>query len=94
MVSPAVKISPGEWTFVAVTLENGAPGKGRGRLMLNDGIWDRPIQQVGGDYPDAIQDFVAGNLKGVLDELAVWHRALTKQELRQLFAKGQRGPKK
>jgi hypothetical protein len=93
-VSPAVKVSPGEWTFVAVTLENGAPGQGRVRLMLNDGMYDRPFQQVGGGPSEWIQDLAALKLKGVLDELAVWDRALTEQELRELFALGQAGLKK
>jgi WD40 repeat protein len=87
------KVLPEEWLFVAAALEEGGPGKGHLRLVLNDRIWEKPFQQIGGSL-DGIQDFAALNLDGVLDELAVWDRALTEQELRELFAVGQPNPKK
>ncbi|HVK19143.1 MAG TPA: LamG-like jellyroll fold domain-containing protein, partial [Fimbriiglobus sp.] len=83
--SPEARIAPGEWAFVAVTLENGAPGKGQARLILNDRVYEKPLQHVGCS-PEGVQDIAALNLNGVMDELTVWPRALTEQELRQLFA--------
>jgi hypothetical protein len=79
-------ISPGEWVFVAVSLENGAPGKGRLQLMLNDRFAEKSLQQVGGEPLETTQDIAALKLEGVFDELTVWHRALTEQELREVFA--------
>lgn len=89
----AAKMTPGEWVFVAVTLENGIPGKGRLQLMLNDRFAERSLQQIGGVPLEGIQDLAALKLEGVFDELAVWDRALTDQELRTLFALGLPGPK-
>jgi WD40 repeat protein len=86
--SPEQNVSPGEWAFIAATLENGATGKGRVRHMLNDRICERPSQQVGGVPLEGINDIAALNLNGVLDELAVWDRALSDQELKELFALG------
>jgi hypothetical protein len=79
-------ISPGEWVFVAVTLSNGAPGKGRLQLMLNDGFAERSLQRVGGGPMNEIQDLAALKLEGVFDELTVWQRALTEKELREVYA--------
>jgi hypothetical protein len=89
------KMSPGEWVFVAVTLENGAPGKGRLQLMLNDRFAERSLQQVGGvPSLEGVQDLAALKLEGVFDELTVWQRTLTEQELREVFAQHQPGSKK
>jgi uncharacterized membrane protein len=86
-ISGTLKVLPQEWLFVAATLEDGGPGKGRLRLMMNDSIWERPFQQIGGSL-EGMQDIAAWHLDGVLDEFAVWDRALTEQELRELFALG------
>jgi hypothetical protein len=75
-----------EWLFFAVTLQEGAIGKGQARIMLNDHVWERPLQQISLNA-SRIQDIVAEKLDGVIDELAVWDRALSEVELRELVAR-------
>ena len=81
-----------EWFFLAVSLENGASGTGTVRLTVNDKEYQLASQSVGNLEP--MLNLVARPTflqPGDMDELAVFHRALTPAEIASLRRRGMEG---
>jgi hypothetical protein len=87
---PRAPFSREQWTHALFTLENlnDKANKPVGRLYLNGGLqgkienWDLTL----GWNPDAVQLALGASYVGHLDDLAVFNRALTDTEVKQLFS--------
>ena len=78
--TPAGAVPKG-WYFFAVTLKEGGVGKGALRVTLNDATYDLATQKVERDVPSEC-DFVGYKMSGaVIDELTVFQRALSDDEI-------------
>ena len=81
--TPAGTVPKG-WYFFAVTMKEGGVGKGALRVTLNDATYDLATQKVERDVPSEC-DFVGYKMPGaVIDELTVFQRALSDDEIRAL----------
>ncbi|HYI35074.1 MAG TPA: hypothetical protein VEX39_00585, partial [Thermoleophilaceae bacterium] len=81
----------GEWFFLAVRLDGGAAGRGRYRVRV-DRTANKDIElQMAKGTPAARRDVFGLDLAGAVDELAVWQRALSDEELDRLYRAGTDG---
>jgi Tol biopolymer transport system component len=78
-----------EWVFLAFALENGACGSGLLRVCVDDRHFGLTSQMV--DFPVETSARLGLALSGALDEVAVFHRALSAQELEALRQRGIEG---
>lgn len=82
---------PAGWFFVAVSLTDGATGKGKLRIILDDQVYTRTSQMVATD-PNRLVDMVGFSMGGaVIDELAVFQRALSDREIAAIRTLGRKG---
>jgi hypothetical protein len=82
---------PEGWFFFAVTLTDGETGKGKLRIVIDDKIHSRTSQIVATTSEQAV-DMIGHNMNGaVIDELAVFQRALSDQEIMAIRALGLKG---
>jgi formylglycine-generating enzyme required for sulfatase activity/serine/threonine protein kinase/Leucine-rich repeat (LRR) protein len=78
------------WFFLAVTLSGGGVDKGDLRVTVNDLVTHGSIQMV--EAPDEKTDFLGHAMTDcVLDEVAIFQRALTDQEIAAVRALGLQG---
>jgi uncharacterized protein (TIGR03067 family) len=78
----------GEWFFLAVRLEKGTAGKGRYRITVGDQTLERNLQMMKNSQVDSLIDVHFYNAPGLLDELGVWTRALSDEEIARLRERG------
>lgn len=77
-----------EWFFFAVSLAEGATSTGKLRVIVNDTVIPLSSQMVKQET-EGWSDLVGLGMKGaVIDELAVWRRALSDEELADLRTRG------
>jgi hypothetical protein len=77
---------PQPWMFVATALREGAPGKGRLRIAVDDHFIDAGLGSV--EIKDEGVAFLAKGFTGTLDEFALFRRALSDQEIRAIYQRG------
>jgi len=87
--STGVTTIPAGWFFVAIALTDGETGKGKLRIVIDDRIHVRTSQMVASDAQKV--DAAGYNINGVIDELAVFQRALSDEEIMAVRAIGQKG---
>jgi hypothetical protein len=75
-----------QWTFVAVTFQFDGTSQGQLRMYVGDRVMKRAFQTIGGEKFDVV-DVVGWNLNGTIDELVVWQRALSDEELIEIYRK-------
>ena len=81
---------PAGWFFVAVALTDGEVDKGKLRIVIDDKIQSRTSQMVATN--DSPVDLVGNNMAGaVIDELTVFQRALSDEEIAAVRALGLKG---
>lgn len=79
------RIGADQWHFVAITLKDGAVGRGKLTLSLDDKTFTHEFQML------HLQSQGYGSLgagTGELDEVAFFDRALSQEEIRSLYKKG------
>ncbi|MCI0380910.1 MAG: protein kinase [Gemmataceae bacterium] len=82
-------LRPDVWHFLAVVLYNGDVGKGHLQITIDNLDTGVGLQMV--DAPDPVVDLVGHNLRGDLDEVAVFPRALTGPEVELIRQLGKDG---
>jgi WD40 repeat protein len=82
-------LEAGKWLFVAVRLDDGGTGRGRYVVQVNDRVTETPLQMI--KHPDSLHDVAFLSCKGRMDELAIWTRALTDEEISRLRERGRNG---
>ena len=81
----------GKWYFLAVTLSGGGAEKGELRVTVNGRVTRLSSQMVDNELDDMI-DMLGRNMTGsVLDEVAIFQRALTNPEIAAVRALGLKG---
>jgi hypothetical protein len=73
-----------QWTFLALVLSDADASHGRLRIVVDDRVIERDFQKIGMDRLDVI-DVIARTLNGAIDELAVWQRALSRDEVQRVY---------
>ncbi len=86
--TPTKMVEPGVWTFVAFRFQADDKGMTLVRMWVNDKTYDFTLRTIGGGPSEEI---VASGLNGTVDEIALWHRALSDAEVRAVYDLGQRG---
>lgn len=86
--SPRGSAPAAQWLFVAITAKDAEPGTGKLRIRINDRSFNLVLQNV--DHSD--RSYVAlGGGHCLLDQVAAFHRALSDQELWNLYEMGFKG---
>lgn len=78
----------GQWSFVAVRLQHGAPGEGLLTVRVNDTLQVLALQDSYDGRPAAT---VLGPAPARIDEVAVFGRALADEEIQTLYEMGANG---
>jgi tRNA A-37 threonylcarbamoyl transferase component Bud32 len=73
-----------QWAFLAVVLDDADASQERLRIVIDDRVMERDFQSVGTDRLD-VADVIARDLNGTMDELAVWQRALSRDEVQRVY---------
>jgi serine/threonine protein kinase len=84
-------IAAERWVFITATLRDGGIGKGALRLTIDDRVYNLNLQMVDGDEDDRFFDYVGVTLKAVLDEVTVFPRALSDEEIQSIRGAGKDG---
>jgi hypothetical protein len=82
--SPA-KVAAEQWHFVAITLSDAVAGRGTLTLTIDDESFSHDFQVFDLKYKGHGS---LGAGRGVLDEVAIFDRALSREEIQALYAKG------
>lgn len=83
--TPEAVIRPGEWTFLAVRMADADVSRGTARLTVNDRELELPSQLV--QHPRQVPvPWIGPGLRGPLAALAIFHRALSDEEIARLRA--------
>jgi hypothetical protein len=83
--APASSAPSGQWNFIAIRLEAGGPGQGKLTVRINEQTFDLASQSAGGGHPSSVE---LGPGDGMIDELAVYDRALSDHEIQTLYEMG------
>jgi protein kinase-like protein len=84
--------APTGWFFFAASLAEGETGSGKLRIVIDDRILERPSQVVWASPRLKIVDTLGrGSDEAAFDELAVFNRALSDQEIMAIRALGLKG---
>jgi len=85
--TPPDSLPPGKWSFVAVRLENAASARQELTIRINDAEFVRAFQ-ANDERGTAAQ---LGPGHGVIDEVAVFKRALSDREIQAVYEAGVKG---
>jgi WD40 repeat protein len=86
--TPAGSLPPARWHFVAIRLESGSPGRGTLTVWINDRQFPLTLQATHGGRGAGV---CLGPGDGMIDEMAIYHRALSDAEIQILFEMGANG---
>jgi len=86
--SPTAALAPRRWNFVAVRLRDGGAGEGQLTIRINGKSYASPFQSVDHERGREAQ---LGAGPGQIDELAVFDRALSDEEIETLYEMGRGG---
>jgi len=79
--TPSQAVPANEWVFVAVRLENGTDQTGDLTVIINEARYVFKLPRA--NQPIATQTFLGRTLKGSLDDILIFHRALMDEEIEE-----------
>ncbi len=83
--TPAGSMAPDCWNFIALRLRNGTSGGGELTTRINQESYTLTLQNVDCPHGNRTQ---LGPADGIIDELAIFDRALSDEEIQTLFERG------
>jgi formylglycine-generating enzyme required for sulfatase activity len=93
VITPGIPALLKQWCFVAVTYEEAEAGSGGLTIHVNDKSFEMPFQKV--EYTSPKQYAIIGGgtvpTVGIIDEFAIFKRALSEEEIRTLYQMGLKG---
>jgi hypothetical protein len=87
--SPPGSIPSDQWAFFAVAVRNAAQEAGKASVTVNDLTFDLPIQGI--DNANVGFATIGGDKGQIIDELAIFPRALSDEELKAIYGLGKSG---
>jgi hypothetical protein len=87
--SPPGSVSSDQWAFIAVTVRNAGQQEGTASVTVNGCCFDLPIQGI--DNANLGFATVGGDKGQIIDEMAIFPRALSDEKIKALYELGKSG---